>query len=321
MRKRLFAFGCSYTRFEWLTWVDFLSPYFYETHNFGISGAGNTYIFNTFANLAANDAFRPKDTIIIEWSSLLRENKIFAKDGGYKLGGYVYSNVHYDTDYISKYFNPLQTAFELVSFITSVKSICKEKNLNLKMFYMLPPWIEDFFGEPVNVYFPSEEIKDNVENIFMDSRVMEVLKGLYDDNFIKPSLEEYNLENKTHICYLKHKFEEDQNLCLDHHPAPNIHFQYSHLYILPWLRSIFNNLKDIPHDKLKDISEFWTKNLADKKQAEKFYDIPINEVGKLLELGYSFPHKAFNATLYNNQNIINNYNYKYYNKYYKNIYT
>jgi len=153
MRRKLYTFGCSYTEFEWITWVDFLTPYFSETRNFGVSGAGNSYIFNSFANLAANDILQPGDTVIIQWSSLMRENKIFSMEGGYKLGGFIYNNILYSKQYVEKYFNPIQTAFELVSYITSVKSICKDRGVILKMFYMLLPGEGVFFGKHAQYLF------------------------------------------------------------------------------------------------------------------------------------------------------------------------
>jgi hypothetical protein len=318
MRRKLYTFGCSYTKFEWLTWVDFLTPYFSETRNFGESGAGNSYIFNSFANLAANDILQPGDTVIIEWSSLMRENKIFSMEGGYKLGGFIYNNHLYSKEYVKKYFNPIQTAFELVSYITSAKSICKDRGVNLKMFYMLTPWLGDSFGEPFSIFFPNEDIKNNVHKIFMESRILEVLKGIYDDNFIQLSLEEYNLDNKTNICYLEYRNSDHPGLFLDHHPAPNMHFRYAHSYILPWLKSIFSNLKEVPYLPLYEISEFWTKNLADIETAQKFYNTPSQnwDIDELKELGYFFPHILHQTKLSKNETIVNSYDYKKYNKYY-----
>ena len=56
MKKRLFAFGCSYTLYSYPTWVDFIGINFEEHYNYGRSGASNTFIMNRI--IEANDQFK-----------------------------------------------------------------------------------------------------------------------------------------------------------------------------------------------------------------------------------------------------------------------
>lgn len=48
MKKRLFAFGCSMTKYVYGTWADFLSANFDEYYNYGRSGADMRLICNRF---------------------------------------------------------------------------------------------------------------------------------------------------------------------------------------------------------------------------------------------------------------------------------
>jgi len=95
-----------------------------------------------------------------------------------------------------------------------------------------------------------------------------------------------------------------------------MHFRYAHSYILPWLKSVFSNLKEVPYLPLYEISEFWTENLANIETAQKFYSIPIQNMYELIKLGYIFPNILHQTKLFSNETIVNNYNYKEYNKYY-----
>jgi hypothetical protein len=45
--SRLFTFGCSFTNYRWSTWADCLAPEFDYFENWGQSGGGNHYIFNS----------------------------------------------------------------------------------------------------------------------------------------------------------------------------------------------------------------------------------------------------------------------------------
>jgi hypothetical protein len=56
MKKRLFAFGCSYTLYCYPTWADFIGINFDEHYNYGRSGASNTYIMNKV--IEANEQFK-----------------------------------------------------------------------------------------------------------------------------------------------------------------------------------------------------------------------------------------------------------------------
>ena len=48
--KRFFAFGCSFTRYEWITWADIIAYHIKESYNYGRSGGGNSYIFYSLVN-------------------------------------------------------------------------------------------------------------------------------------------------------------------------------------------------------------------------------------------------------------------------------
>lgn len=73
--KRFFAFGCSNTSYNWLTWADIIGNdvEFYE--NWAAPGAGNYFIFNSVIEADARYNFTKHDLIIISWSTKEREDR------------------------------------------------------------------------------------------------------------------------------------------------------------------------------------------------------------------------------------------------------
>lgn len=74
MHKRLFTFGCSFTRYKWPTWADALAPQFDQHHNWAQGGAGNSFILWSVAECDARNTITADDTVIIMWSSRDRQD-------------------------------------------------------------------------------------------------------------------------------------------------------------------------------------------------------------------------------------------------------
>ena len=64
-RKRFFAFGCSYTRYDYATWADLIGRQFEEYYNFGTSGCSNTHIMNKVIEADNNYKFDPSTDLVI----------------------------------------------------------------------------------------------------------------------------------------------------------------------------------------------------------------------------------------------------------------
>lgn len=73
--KRFFAFGCSNTSYNWLTWADIIGNdiEFYE--NWAAQGAGNYFIFNSVIEADARYNFNKDDLVIVSWSTKEREDR------------------------------------------------------------------------------------------------------------------------------------------------------------------------------------------------------------------------------------------------------
>ena len=67
----LITSGCSYTKYKWDTWADYLANKFLHSQNLGEPGAGNKYIYHSILNYIFTYNQSLEDhTFVIEWSSI-----------------------------------------------------------------------------------------------------------------------------------------------------------------------------------------------------------------------------------------------------------
>lgn len=110
--KRLFTFGCSYTSYCWPTWADFLSTEYDEFQNWGLSGIGNRAIAERIAEAHAKNQFTKDDTIIVQWSTHLRNDwwhmtSLPDRPGTWKTSGSIFNYINaklYDKKWITTFF-------------------------------------------------------------------------------------------------------------------------------------------------------------------------------------------------------------------------
>jgi hypothetical protein len=75
LKGRLFAFGCSFTNYRWRTWADILGTEYREFYNWGQSGAGNHFIFNSIVEANQQHNFTAGDTVVVCWTNVMREDR------------------------------------------------------------------------------------------------------------------------------------------------------------------------------------------------------------------------------------------------------
>jgi len=127
--NRIFTFGCSMSNFSWPTWADGLCYHFdklgWETHNFACSGMGNEHIQHalTMADLKYN--ITDEDVICIQWSSWIREDRIW-KDGNFSRAGSIIGCDEF-TDFVDNYFS-LENY--ILKNINAIHAVNKSYNIN-----------------------------------------------------------------------------------------------------------------------------------------------------------------------------------------------
>ena len=105
--KRLFTFGCSFTKYMYPTWADIISTELpnSEYYNFGKTGSGNLLISNRIAQANAKFKFCETDLVLIMFSTSCREDRYLS--GKWVTPGNVFTQRGwYDKDFVKNYCDP-----------------------------------------------------------------------------------------------------------------------------------------------------------------------------------------------------------------------
>ncbi len=126
--KRFFAFGCSFTNYDWATWANILA---YELnvpfYNFGKIGVGNYYISQAIAQADAVYDFNKNDLVIVCWTNISREDR-WTDETGWITKGNIYSQSNtYPPEFVRKYANHTHFALRDFAMIKLVDELLLNK--------------------------------------------------------------------------------------------------------------------------------------------------------------------------------------------------
>jgi hypothetical protein len=260
MKSNLITFGCSYTKFDWPTWADFLSSYYSTYTNYGKAGSGNRAIFHKIIKYLDSKENFTQDQVIIQWSSCAREDKYDKHSNQeYLCAGNITNNPFYTKEYVDKYFSFQQDLVETVNYIKTVKDLLEYHNIKYLMTFMLDLRIGTHLGEPgfnSNFEYLTEIELNKCKPIFKK------LDYLVDNNFTDLCITMHQLDCSDKVYCFSPKGEVNP----DSHPSPNQHYSFMEKYLLPKLKYIQQKETPVSISLLKDWNNFAKikKNLEDK---------------------------------------------------------
>lgn len=207
--KRFFAFGCSFTHYNWSTWADIIGcelgiPYW----NYGKGGGGNQYIFNTIMQADSYHNFTDQDLVIVCWTNVCREDRYIGDH--WETPGNIFNTNIYDAEFICKWVDPVGYAVRDFATIKAVDNFLENKRLQYHFLKM------------INL----EQIDQLNTTRKLDSAAKE-LTELYAPslNKIQRSYFEVLWNNDINIKFEKTKQEIGPNT-FEVHPTVNEHFEY-----------------------------------------------------------------------------------------------
>lgn len=164
--KRLFTFGCSFTNYRWSTWADCLAPEFGYFENWGQSGAGNHFIFNSVMECDQRHKFKSGDTVIVCWSDTFREDRYINKRW-ITLGGIRNANV-YTKEFIADQADRRGFLLRDLAFIKATKALLESKvDVTWKFFSICPitlvDWLDDRLTEHTDVVEVYQDVIDSIQ--------------------------------------------------------------------------------------------------------------------------------------------------------------
>ncbi len=199
--SRFFAFGCSFTRYKWLTWADLISDQFDEYQNWGNSGSGNHFIFNSLIECNQRNKLQKSDTVVICWTNVDREDRYTSL---WLNPGNIYTQNTYPADWVKEFVTEKGCLIRDLAFIKATKLILD--NIGCKyLFLSIVPF-------NYNNYNKHSTNNNDILDLYKD--VLETIKGSYYEiifNF------QWQCRSKIDTTYL------------DYHPLPDDHAKYINL--------------------------------------------------------------------------------------------
>lgn len=156
--KRVFIFGCSFTKYSWPTWANILAyemPHA-EIYNFGQTGAGNLFISERV--IAANQRYRytKDDLILLMWSTHSREDRYI--EDGWETPGNIFTQGFYSEEFVKKYSCVKGYVVRDLALITMIKNNLENFPCDSVMFKSVEPeydknmFMGNAFEEVIDLY-------------------------------------------------------------------------------------------------------------------------------------------------------------------------
>jgi len=236
LKKRFFAFGCSYTNWNLNpTWADFIGINFEEYYNLGKPGACNTYITNKLIETNEILQFNQETDVVIvaltgfgRFSYLQKTSKDVPL--GYEWitsGDILFKNPGHaeKTKLIAnEIYNYTWAAYNSWIAIKTIKSILISKNIEHKIIMAIDN----------SHYLTDTDVLDLNNGIDRFDDITSKIKNIYDTLDIIETIDEvkwnYNLLN---------------NISNNDHPNKQIHFEYMSKYFSEFVTEKSKNLLNI----------------------------------------------------------------------------
>lgn len=216
--SRLFTLGCSYTQYSFPTWADWLATHYSYFENLGKSGMGNRGIFNRLCELIYKRDLNSKDTVVIAWSTPIREDRYFVTEG-WKCLGNIYNQPFYSADWVKSYFDPFMGLMETINYVNASLHMLKNIGCNFIFTWLVLPTNKHINIESITkssyleLCDESGRLNNYVDKILTDEKICKI--------DIESFVKEYDFHNKVKSIKSEFSFPG-----YDQHPKPISSYYY-----------------------------------------------------------------------------------------------
>lgn len=131
---RIFAFGCSCTKYFWPTWADIIGTEAKQFYNYGKSGAGNLFISNSIVEANLKHKFTKNDLVLVMWSSISREDRY--KDNNWITPGNIFTQGEIPMEFVYKFADSRFYLLRDLGLIATTDTYLSNTNAHYEMLSM-----------------------------------------------------------------------------------------------------------------------------------------------------------------------------------------
>jgi len=228
MSKRLFTFGCSFTRWKWPTWNDYIGLNFDEYYSLGCGGADNKNILYRLLQADKKYKFTSDDCVMVMFTSFNRMSYVGKNDFWiHNIGDLIDHNIKAHP--IGKNYNFATAVYDSCIAIQSIESILKSKNVKYEFLQSMK---HDFYNDDFEM---SGEVREDLDYCL----------GL----FKYPVIENWCYENYD---FMKEKVIWKDEGIQDGHPPMKHHFDYVKEFFPQYITDKVIEYYDIQQENFSD---------------------------------------------------------------------
>jgi hypothetical protein len=271
--SKLIALGCSFTRWSrYPTWADLLSnyPQYFMFQNWGMSGLGNRGIFNRLNEVILKKHITKDDTIVIMWSTTLREDRLFYGKGWVPCGN-IYNQPIYSKEWIEEYFDPFMGLMETVNYVHAAQHMLDNIGCNWAMAWMSNPsdsnqdknwaeWSPSRNKTVADLSDPDKKLVTAIDKINSHPRI--ITKDMYE--FKNYSMQKYNIPKLM-------AYQSDGKVATeDGHPNSLVGYYFLKEQMLPVLGITDFDQDGRVFELAKAWSDYTSQSIQDQEQRPNF---------------------------------------------------
>jgi len=227
MSKRLFTFGCSFTRWKWPTWNDYIGLNFDEYYSLGCGGADNKHILYKLLQADRKYKFTSDDCVMVMFTSFNRLSYVDKDFHIHNIGDLIHHNIKAHP--IGKNYNFATAVYDSCIAIQSIESILKSKNVKYEFLQSMK---HDFYNDDFEM---SGEVREDLDYCL----------GL----FKYPVIENWCYENYD---FMKEKVIWKDEGIQDGHPPMKHHFDYVKEFFPQYITDKVIEYYDIQQENFSD---------------------------------------------------------------------
>ena len=239
-KRRLFAFGCSFTMYAWPTYADILGEHFDVYENWAFPGLGNRAIAERVAECHIKNNFTEDDVVLVQWSTHIRndwhtfESMQFDPNSylhvwfrnnhnvGWKTQGSIFNSSNrqyiYDNQWVSTFWDEHSYVMYNLNDMMLTQGLLTSTNCTWKM-----TSIGDFKKLCTDIPNAHDENISDHDDIFKSKPEFEIYKNVLEhENWLTP-IGTYSWANSND----SYEFESDQGSWLEVHPSHKQHLDYA----------------------------------------------------------------------------------------------
>jgi len=206
---RLFTFGCSFTRYHWATWADIMAQEYDFYENWGNTGGGNQFIFNSLIECHQRHHFTSSDTVVIMWTNISREDRYVRRS--WLLPGNIYSQNTYSPEFVKQFADTRGYLIRDLATITAAKDLLDLWQVNYEFLSMVPV-------DAADQYSPNRAIAPDVLELYSGT-LQKIKPSIYETVFDFDWLRKFTPEEQA-------AYRDPARSGPDPHPRPRDYLEY-----------------------------------------------------------------------------------------------